>query len=191
MARHGETDWNRERRFQGRADPSLNDLGREQAGDLAEVLAREHVSALYTSPLQRAVETAEIVGRRLQLPVDVVPDLMEIDVGSWSGLTHGEIAERFPENWQRWRDYGPGWDDGESYEQLGLRAVPVVLELARRHPTERIVLITHGGVIRCVLAHAAGIPYEQARRLHPVTANCGLTAVSADGDGALRRLDNI
>jgi broad specificity phosphatase PhoE len=189
LARHGETDWNRESRFQGHADPPLNELGREQARGLAQLLAGDQIAALYTSPLRRAVETAEIVGRRLRLPVNVDTALMEVDVGSWSGLTHAQIAEQFPESWQRWLDYGPGWDDGESYEQLGLRAVPAVLRLARRHHAERILLITHGGVIRCVLAHAAGIPYEMARRLHPVAENCGLTAVGADEDGSLRRID--
>ncbi len=87
LARHGETDWNRERRWQGHADPPLNELGRAQARRLAEALAGEQLEAIYASDLRRAHETAEIVGARLGLPVTSDPDLREIDVGSWSGLT--------------------------------------------------------------------------------------------------------
>ncbi|HEU0337127.1 MAG TPA: histidine phosphatase family protein, partial [Gaiellaceae bacterium] len=96
LARHGETDWNREGRFQGHADPPLNDLGRAQARELADRLAREPLAAVYASPLRRAYETAEIVAATHDLPLRSVAGLREVDVGSWSGLTRSEIEARFP-----------------------------------------------------------------------------------------------
>ena len=92
LARHGETDWNRERRFQGHADPPLNETGREQARTLAAELAGEELDAVYTSDLARANETAKIIASRLGVPVVVDAELREIDVGEWQGLTWPEAA---------------------------------------------------------------------------------------------------
>lgn len=188
LVRHGETDWNREQRFQGHADPPLNELGRRQARELADRLADEELAAVYASPLQRAFETAQIVAERLGLPVEPVEAVREVDVGSWSGLTRKEIARRFPDGYRRWLEYGPGWDDGESYDELGERVVPELLRLGARHDGARILVVTHGGPIRAALAHAAGIPFGLARRTSSVVDNCALAAVAVE-DGTLRRLD--
>ena len=92
VVRHGETDWNRDGRYQGHADPPLNDAGREQARELARALADQPLDVAYTSDLRRAAETARIIvdGREVKLVED--PGLREIDVGSWSGLTRAEIG---------------------------------------------------------------------------------------------------
>src|SRR5439155_25997006 len=92
LARHGETDWNREHRLQGWADPPLNDLGREQSLELAEALRGESFDAVYSSDLRRASETARAVAGRLGLP-SVIEDasLREVDLGSWSGKLRDEI----------------------------------------------------------------------------------------------------
>src|SRR5438034_11161678 len=97
LARHGETDWNRDRRWQGHADPPLNDSGREQARALARELAADPPSAVYTSDLSRSHETAAIVAAELGLPVTADARLREVDVGEWSGLLWSEIAERYPD----------------------------------------------------------------------------------------------
>jgi broad specificity phosphatase PhoE len=188
LARHGETDWNRDNRFQGHTDTPLNERGRAQASDLAAELARDQpIAAIYASPLRRAYETATIVGDSLALQVTAIPELREIDTGEWSGLTQSEIEKQYPDAWARWREYGRGWERGETYGDLGRRVVPALLSVGERHAGARILVVTHGGVIRTALAYAAGIPYEQARRLSPVTANCSLTALELDGT-ALRRL---
>ncbi len=174
LARHGETDWNRENRFQGHADPPLNERGREQALALAARLASESVAAVYTSPLRRARETAEIVAERLGHSIEAVEALREVDVGSWAGLTRAQVQERFPEAFARWLAHGPGWDDGETYEQMGERVVRALYELARRHPGELIVVVTHGGPVRAAQAHAAGVSQSEARRLGGVLENCAL-----------------
>lgn len=188
LARHGETEWNLDGRFQGHADPPLNDLGRAQAHELAERLAGEPIAAVYASPLRRALETAQIVGDRLGLPVATADGLREVDVGSWSGLTRAEIAGRFPEGYARWLEYGPGWDDGETYERMGERVMGALGEIAGRHPGEQILVVTHGGPIRAVQAYALGIPHHEARRRAGVLGNCALARCVAE-NGAIRWLD--
>jgi broad specificity phosphatase PhoE len=188
LARHGETDWNRENRFQGHADPPLNALGRGQSAELAETLAGEALARVYTSPLRRASETAEIVARRLGLEVEPLEPLREIDVGAWSGLTRDDVAARFPESYARWLDQGPlGYEDGETYEQLEARVVPAIRGLAARHPTETILVITHGGPTRVMQAHAAGIDYAEARRRETVLANCAVCRFAVE-NGDIRRI---
>lgn len=189
MARHGETEWNRENRFQGHADTTLNEWGREQARALAERLVGENVAAVYASPLRRAHETAEIVAERLGLEVEAVDALREVDVGSWSGLTRAEIEQRFPEGFRRWLEFGHGWDDGESYEELGTRVLAALAELARRHPEERVLVVSHGGPMRAAMAAAADLTYANARRGAGPVGNCDL-AIFRFQDERLRRLDS-
>lgn len=189
MARHGETEWNRESRFQGHADTTLNEGGREQARALAERLVGENVAAVYASPLRRAHETAEIVAERLGLEVEAIDALREVDVGSWSGLTRAEIEQRFPEGFRRWLEFGHGWDDGESYEELGTRVLAALAELARRHPEERVLVVSHGGPMRAAMAAAADLTYANARRGAGPVGNCDL-AIFRFQDERLRRLDS-
>jgi probable phosphoglycerate mutase len=188
LARHGETDWNRENRFQGHADPPLNELGRRQSAQLAGIIGEEGIERIYTSPLRRASETAEIVAEKLGLAVEPVEALREIDVGSWSGLTRVEVSERFPEHYARWLERAPhGFEDGETYEELAARVVPAVRALAERHPGATLLLVTHGGPSRVVQAHAAGIDYAEARRRETVLANCAVCRFAVE-NGDFRRL---
>ena len=188
LARHGETDWNRENRFQGHADPPLNELGRRQSAELAEALAGETIARVYTSPLRRASETAEIVARRLAVDVEPLEQLREIDVGAWSGLTRDEVAVRFPEQYARWLERSPhGFEDGETYAELAARVVPAVSRLAERHGSETILVVTHGGPSRVLQARAAGIDYAEARRRETVLANCAVCRFAVE-DGDIRRI---
>jgi probable phosphoglycerate mutase len=174
LARHGETDWNRELRLQGHADPPLNDLGRTQARELARHVAAEGVTAIYCSDLRRAHETARIVGTAIGVEVTVVRGLREIDVGSWSGLTRDEIAERFPEGFARWLGGAQG-HDGESRDELRTRVVEAAERIVAAHPGGRVLLVTHGGALRALLTHAAGAPW--ARRFD----NCSIVRIAAEG----------
>jgi 2,3-bisphosphoglycerate-dependent phosphoglycerate mutase len=188
MVRHGETEWNRENRFQGLADPPLNEAGRAQARSVAVELAADELTALYSSPLRRAHETARILGAVLGLEVQVSDALREVDVGSWSGLTRTEVEARFPDGYRRWLEYGHGWDDGETYEQLGARVVAGLVGIAAKHPRERVLAVTHGGPIRSALAAAAGVEFDEARRSIHVVANCAVVRVALR-DGVLERVD--
>lgn len=187
LARHGESDWNRDRRWQGHADRPLTNLGREQARALADRLAAAELDAVYSSDLERARETAAIVAEPHQLPVKELPDLREVDVGSWSGLTRAEAEERFPNAFRRWAEGGEGWDDGETYEQLSERVVGAVLAIAARHPRERVLLVAHGGSIRAVHAAALGVDVHAYRRIQRVEPNATLSAVCVE-DGRLTEL---
>ena len=187
LARHGETDWNREGRFQGQADPPLNRTGRAQAVDLSVALMAEQLAAVYSSPLRRALETAEVLAASHGLEPVPVDDLREVDVGSWSGLTRAEVEERFPAQFARWLDYGQGWEDGETYEEMGRRAVDALLQLAATHDGERVLAVTHGGPIRAAFAFADGTTHAEARRLGPRIGNT-FVAELAVADGALRRV---
>jgi broad specificity phosphatase PhoE len=188
LIRHGETDWNRENRFQGHADPPLNDAGRAQARALAAELGNQSFAALYTSPLRRAAETAAILAS--ELGVEPVSDeaLEEVDVGSWSGLTRDQVEERFPDGYARWLEYGHGWDDGETYEELGGRVVAGLLNIGARHPDEALLAVTHGGPIRSALAAAEGVPFGEARRSIHVIGNCAVVRLAV-GNAKLERVD--
>jgi broad specificity phosphatase PhoE len=188
LARHGETDWNREGRFQGHADPPLNDKGHAQAAELSATLAREEVVAVYSSPLRRAMETAEVIAAAHGLEPIAVAALREVDVGSWEGLTRSEVEQRFPDQYARWLEGGQGWEDGETYEQMGKRVVAALLELAASHNGERILAVTHGGPIRAAFAFADGTTHAEARRRGPAIANV-FVAEFVVRDGAFRRLD--
>ena len=168
LVRHGETNWNAERRWQGHADVPLNDRGRKQARTLAEQLAGERIDVIYTSDLSRARDTADAVGARLGVEVVVDPDLREIDVGAIEGLT-GEEAKAF-EGWQ-----------GEPVEAHADRVLRAVNRIAERHPDGRVLVVTHGGSMRRVHEHL-GLdgrgPFE----------NCVVWACAHQG-GALRPID--
>ena len=188
LARHGETDWNREGRFQGWADPPLNATGRAQAVDLSVQLMAEELAAVYSSPLRRAYETAEVVAASRGLEPVTVDALREVDVGSWSGLSRAEIEQRFPEQYARWLDYGQGWEDGETYEQMVDRVVGALQELAEGRDGERILAVTHGGPMRAASAFADRLSYAEARRRSPVVGNTAVLEFAVEA-GALRRLD--
>ena len=188
LVRHGETDWNLGNRFQGHADPPLNGTGRAQARELAETLAARPVAAVYSSPLQRAFETAQVVAAPHGLSPVPVDGLREVDVGAWQGLTRGEVEQRFPEQFRRWLAFGQGWDDGESYEEMARRVITSLLELAGRHEGETVIAVTHGGPIRAAIASALGISHSEARRDGPQIGNCFIAEFGA-GQGVLRQLD--
>jgi broad specificity phosphatase PhoE len=189
LARHGETDWNAERRWQGHADPPLNARGREQAGALAERLERERIDAVYSSDLRRAQETAEIVAERLGHDVQTDARLREVDVGEWSGLTIAEIEDRFPEAFERWRAYEHhGWETGESYDEMAERVVAALHDIADRHPDGCVLVVTHGGPVRAVGARCEGIAQLEYRRKVPVVENCRLSRMAVE-KGAMRRID--
>jgi phosphoserine phosphatase len=181
LARHGESDWNRAKRWQGFADRPLTDLGREQAVALAKRLGDTELDAVYSSDLQRARDTAEIVARSKGLRVETTPDLREVDVGSWSGLTRAEAEARFPDAYARWLQGGEGWDDGETYEEMSRRVVAAIVRVAAQHPNGSVLVVAHGGSIRAVHAAALGLDVHTYRRIQRVEPNATLSAVCVDG----------
>jgi 2,3-bisphosphoglycerate-dependent phosphoglycerate mutase len=188
LARHGETDWNRERRWQGHADPPLNDAGREQARELARLLAETPLDAVYSSDLRRARDTAAVVASDHGLEVVATPALREIDVGEWSGLTTDEIERRFPAGFARHADGGDGWEQGETHAAMSGRIAAAVSEIAASHPGGHVLCVCHGGVIRALLALAASTELGEYRRTEvgPVNGSVARVSVAA---GRFTRID--
>jgi broad specificity phosphatase PhoE len=187
LARHGETDWNRDGRWQGHSDTPLNELGRRQARELAAQL--DGVDALYSSDLARACETAEIVAERLGLEVRTDPRLRERSFGAWEGLTSAEIERRFAEEHGRWQaGEGFGADDAEPFDAFAERIHAFLEDVLHQHPGENILIVAHGGSIRVIHALAAGLDYVRDHRSIPAVANCAVARYVAR-DGQLAQLD--
>lgn len=175
--RHGSSTWNDERRIQGQLDPPLSDKGREQAKRLAERLRGSSVEALYSSDLRRARETAEVVGECVGRPPELWPELREVALGEWEGLKREEIVARYPKEWSRWASR-PSWDivpGGEGTEVFEARVGAAIDRLAERHPTGRVLVVTHGGVIQVALLRVVG---RSSNGLFPFTIdNTSLTVL--------------
>ena len=154
LARHGETEENRERRFQGQKDVPLNDRGREQARALAAQAAGEGLAALYTSPLIRARETAEIVAERIGLEPRADDRLKEVDVGEWQDRLKDDVAREDPDGWAAFRAAGEDFrfPGGESLAEQQERVIAALVDITQRGDLPALV-VCHRGVIRCALAH--------------------------------------
>lgn len=152
LVRHGETDWNRDGRIQGRSDIPLNDLGREQARQAGERLAAEHWDAVAASPLSRAAETARIIADRVALGhVELLDELVERHYGESEGLTGPEI-DALSAGVVRAR---------ESRDQVVQRALPALLALAERHPGQSVLVVSHGGVIGSLVRAVTGYVWPE------------------------------
>jgi len=175
LARHGETDWNRERRVQGHSDTPLNDTGRAQARALADELAGEAIDAVYSSDLARAYETARIVADSRGLEVTALRDFRERHFGTWEGMTDDEVLDRFPQ-----AASGP-WGDAETVDEMARRVLDALQRIADAHPDGRVLVVSHGGPLRSVLVRC-GVDGVGS------IANCHVFRVEAGG-GAVRGLD--
>jgi broad specificity phosphatase PhoE len=172
LVRHGATEWNETGRYQGQADPPLNEAGRRQAELLAEQLAGAPVQAVYSSDLRRACHTARAAAARLGLPVNVEPRLREVSQGAWEGMLHADILAQYPQEWAaRQADplHGrpPG---GESVAEVAARALAAAGDIARAHPEGPVLIVSHGLTLAVLLCMARGLPLETARDHIPENA---------------------
>jgi broad specificity phosphatase PhoE len=172
LVRHGETDWNREGRYQGQADPPLNETGRAQAESLARQLEGRSLEAIYSSDLQRAYDTARRIASRLGLPLQVDRRLREINQGEWEGMLVTDIMARYPTEWasrqqDRLHTRPPG---GETLVELAQRLWVAVDEIALRYPVGPVLIVSHGLALATLLCRVDGIPLEQAHTLIPDNA---------------------
>jgi phosphoserine phosphatase len=174
LARHGETDWNLQQRWQGHTDTPLNATGREQARALGQELAGERIDAVFSSDLIRAHETARMVAEPRGLDVTAVRGLRERSFGSLEGLTTEEIEMRHP-------GLELPWSDGETREEMAERVLGALQRIAETHPDGRVLVVCHGGPMRVVLAHC-GI--DGVDRIH----NCHVVRIEVV-DGRLRGVD--
>lgn len=162
LVRHAEPEANARGRCYGTLDVRLSETGRRRALELGEQLAAADASAVFASPRIRAVETAELVAQARGLHVSVRGDLRELHFGSLEGRRYDEIAVAMPELYQRWMAAPttvefPG---GESFADLRARAVAAVASIRARHRHATSIVVTHGGVIRAVVADVLELPPE-------------------------------
>ena len=183
LIRHGETEWNVLRRFQGLTDIPLNDRGRQQAGFAKNGLHGMELDAIYTSPLQRALETAEIIRGERQIPIYPTDGLREMGIGEWEGLLVSEIDERYPGWYDIWRSAPTQirLKGGEPYVETQRRAWKTFWEIVRKHGGETVLIVSHMMCISSILLTIAGIPLDEVWK-HPI-GNAALNIVEADSDG--------
>lgn len=185
LVRHGQTEWNRVERFRGRADVPLNEAGLAQAEAagrrVAAMAARP--SAVYSSPLSRAVKTAEAIARPFALPVQALPGLLDIDFGEWQGLTPDEARARWPDMVDAWfiKPDAARVPGGESLADLRTRAMRTVEELAARHPEQTIAMVGHTVINRVILLGVLGLGNERFWRIRQ--DNAAINVFETDGDG--------
>lgn len=160
LIRHGQTEWNRgAERFRGRADLPLNDTGRVQAQQVAAHLAKEKIAAIYSSPLQRALQTVQPLADTMHLPVQPHPGLLDIDFGALEGMTLEEARTAFPEVIEKWIT-APGhtkFPKGEAFKAMRTRIIAMLDELVAKHPGETVTLATHKVVCGATLCVVLGL----------------------------------
>ena len=168
LVRHGQTEWNRIERFRGLVDIDLNETGVWQADRIGEAVAgRYSISAIFSSPLIRAMRTAEAIGRATGVPVQSYPALVDFSYGVWEGKSPEEVEAAYPDLYRIWltqpqRVKIPG---GESLRNLRLRASTALLTIARDHPKDTVVLVSHRAVCKVLACYLLGLPNSQLWKL--------------------------
>lgn len=163
LVRHGQTDWNAARLYQGQADIPLNNTGIAQAHSLALQVAGQTFAALYASDLKRAVLTAEILAQPLGLKINIDVRLREICQGAWEGLSFDEVQEKYAE------DFRHGFEDptysrapgGESVAEVAARMAVAANDIARLHPEGRVLIVSHGLAVATLYCQANGIALNE------------------------------
>lgn len=180
IVRHGETDWNVEKRIQGHTDVPLNATGRAQALAMSFNAAHHRFSAIYSSDLARAMQTASYVAEREGETVRPLPDLRERHYGIFQGLTATEAAGRHPKEYALYlaRDPDYDFDTGESLRAFAARALRALDWLARHHTGQTILTVCHSGVLDVFYRHATGRPLERPRDFE--IPNCALNWFGRD-----------
>lgn len=166
VIRHGETDWNVDKRLQGQLDIDLNAHGRWQAQQLGQSLSQESLHAIYASDLHRAWDTAQALSQACGVEVIAAAGLRERSYGDFQGYTKDQVLARWPNEGYQWRARVPEAappGGGEALIDFYNRSVRTALHLAEQHPGQTIALITHGGVLDCLYRAATQTPLSVVR----------------------------
>jgi len=178
IVRHGQTEWNTRGIRQGNLDSRLTEKGFAQAKALAQRLAREQFTALYSSDLGRALQTAKEVSSVTGHEIITDARLRERHLGIFQGLSGEEIKQRHPEEYKLHRSLGPDYviPGGESVKQQVARNIPYLNEIGEKHLGETIVVVTHGGVLSGLFRHTFSIPFNAPRRFEFTNAGLNIFA---------------
>jgi alpha-ribazole phosphatase len=171
LIRHGQTNWNLEQRFQGQSDIPLNETGRKQAHALADRLSAKQFDAVYSSDLQRATETANIITQMSGCKPDL--RLREVHFGDWEGLTYDEIKAKHPDTLADWEAdiFKNAPPHGETLEGLSVRVQSMLDELREKHEDQNILIVAHGGVLQTLICLALKLPPTMYWQFHLSTAS--------------------
>lgn len=196
LIRHGETDWNKAHRVQGRTDIPLNDSGRAQAEQTARLLRQVRIDAVYASPFSRAYETAQIIAGGRGLEINKDDGLAEIQFGLWEGKTMGELMEQYPDLWRDW-----GWlnrqEDcqrmgAESYTDIQRRSMDVVERIIKeRDENDNVLVVSHTMPVKLIIANYLQMPLEAISRLKINNCSINVVSINRDGTGRLDMLNAI
>ncbi len=159
LVRHGQTAWNREEVFRGRADIPLNETGRTEALLTGQYLRGVKVDSLHSSPLSRALETAEAIARYQGKEVQILEGLIDIDFGGWQGISHEVVRERYEELYRQWKEspHLVRFPEGESLEEVRERALRAIHDVVRDHSDENLVMVSHRVVNKTVICGLLGL----------------------------------
>jgi broad specificity phosphatase PhoE len=182
LVRHGATDWNQAGRIQGQLDVPLNAEGRAQAQLVAQRLVSVAATALYSSDLLRAYETAQIIGQATGLAVIQKPGLREMHFGTWQGLTVQQIRERDPEIYAARREnpYEVPPPGGQTWQQFYQQAVRTLHDILQETDAQRLIVATHSGVCTVLGLEALGLGYTGKRTFG--NANCAIHTIAVEGE---------
>lgn len=183
LVRHGETEWNAERRIQGQIDIGLNETGRRQAVAAGRWLKRAGIVALYSSDLKRAWTTAESIGAEIGLVPKAVPEMRERRYGVFEGLTYDEARERYPDGYGAFegRNADYAFENGESLTAMFVRVTDRLKAIAAGHAGQSVAVVLHGGVLDVINRFVRGNPLEMPRDF--LIPNAGINWISVS-DGA-------
>jgi len=174
LIRHGETEWNSQKRMQGHSNSNLSEVGRGQIQALGELLKNVSFDHIYSSDSLRTSQTAEAITQYSGHTLQFDQRIREKNLGVFEGLTSTEAKERHPEVYRLFKTAGANYviDEGESTQQLLERALEFIEEIRLRHPQERVVMVTHGGVVRVLMKHALGLSIDAPTRF--IIKNTGI-----------------
>lgn len=180
LVRHGETEWNAERRIQGQIDIGLNDIGRRQAVAAGRWLKSAGIVALYSSDLKRAWTTAQSIGAELGLVPASVPEMRERRYGVFEGLTYDEAKAKHPAGYAAFEGRNANYDfeNGESLHAMFARVTGKLQALAAAHPGQSIAIVLHGGVLDIINRFVRGNPLEKPRDF--LIPNAGINWISME-----------
>jgi 2,3-bisphosphoglycerate-dependent phosphoglycerate mutase len=193
LIRHGETDMNRELRFQGQVDVALNATGLEQARRLAARMTGEKADALYASDLRRAQQTAHPIGGQLALPAVAEAGLREQNFGRVDGMRVDDIKQQHPEAWEGWLRFEQDYcmPEGESTRQFHARVMESIYRLVALHPQQTVVIVTHGGVLDMIYRTARSLGLDGPRQSEIPNAGVNRIRVREGGIDILNWADTL